>query len=63
MVNQIVVLLNILSDRTNRKKVTKADNLLARKKFQKHGRNSAMVSIKEQEQITTIMKNNYLGYT
>lgn len=45
-VNQIVVLLRILSDTTNRKKVTKAGNLLARNKFQKHGRNSAMTSIK-----------------
>lgn len=47
MANQIVVLLHILSDTTNRKKVTKAGNLLARNKFQKHGRNSAITSIKE----------------
>lgn len=29
------------------KKVTKARNLLARKKFPTHGRNSAMTSVKE----------------
>lgn len=47
MINQVTVLLHILSDTTNKENVTKADNLLARNYFQKYGRNSAMSSSKE----------------
>lgn len=47
MVNEIIVLVHILSDKRNRKKVTKADNSLAANKFPTHGRNSAVTSINE----------------